>query len=67
MSEPDAAQWGDKDRIFMVTGEDENGDHHVFMTDDLQRAVAKYLAMKKTLSNVYGNSGFHELAPPLMN
>lgn len=57
----------EQERMFMISGEDENGDHHLFMTENLERAVAQYRVMKKTLRNVSGNDGFEELARPLID
>lgn len=57
----------DNDLVFVIGGEDEHGDQHMFMTSDIMRAVARYREMKRTLSNVRGNEGFEERARPLLD
>ena len=47
---------GDGDElVYMVTGEDENGDHHIFVTSDLRRAEARHEAALSQLTAVSAN------------
>ncbi|WP_342251378.1 hypothetical protein [Sphingomonas sp. OTU376] len=46
-----------EDRVYIVGGEDENGDQHLFATDDLGRAIAKYNELKGRLRKVQTNEG----------
>lgn len=46
------------ERVYMVEGQDENGDQHLFATDSRERAEAKLAEMRKTLKNVRGNLAF---------
>ena len=39
----------------MVTGIDENGDTHIFVSSDLQRAEARHREVKAELSDVKAN------------
>jgi len=57
----------DGELVFVIGGEDEHGDQHVFMTSDITRAVTRYREMERSLSNVRGNEGFEERARPLLN
>ncbi len=49
-------QHGDRDElVYMVTGEDENGDHLIFVTSDLRRAEARHAAALSELRAVRAN------------
>ena len=61
------ADENDGDLVFVIGGEDEHGDQHMFMTSDIARAVARYREMERSLSNVRGNEGFEERARPFMD
>lgn len=52
----------DGERIFMISGEDENGDQHVFMTESLERVRAKFSEWEATHRGLRGNDAFEELA-----
>ena len=41
--------------VYMVTGVDENGDTHIFVTADLSRAEAHYGNAKERLANAKAN------------
>lgn len=41
--------------VYMVTGVDENGDTHIFVTGDLQRAEARHQGLKAQLVSVKAN------------
>lgn len=43
------------DLVYMVTGVDDDGDTHIFVTHDLRRAEAKHDAMAATLKDVKAN------------
>ena len=43
------------DLVYMVTGEDENGDSTIFVTNDRQRAVDRYEAMLASFVAVKAN------------
>ena len=43
------------DLVFMVTGVDENGDTHIFVTSDLPRAEARHREVKAELTDVKAN------------
>ena len=43
------------DLVYMVTGVDENGDTHIFVTSDLQRAEARHSKVKAKLTDVKAN------------
>lgn len=45
------------ERLYMVGGEDELGDQHVFMTNDRERAIAAYKEMGSRFANVATNAG----------
>ena len=45
----------DDELVYMVTGEDENGDHHIFVTSDLRRAEARHEASFHLLKDVRAN------------
>lgn len=46
----------------MISGEDENGDQHVFMTESLERVRAKFSEWEATHRGLRGNDAFEELA-----
>ena len=47
---------GDREElVYMVTGEDENGDHHIFVTSDLRRAEARHEVALSELRAVRAN------------
>ena len=49
-------QHGDRDEIiYMVTGEDENGDHHIFVTSDRRRAEAGHEDALRQFQDVTAN------------
>ena len=43
------------DLVYMVTGVDENGDTHIFVTADLRRAEARYREAKEQLADLKAN------------
>lgn len=43
------------DRVYMVNAEDENGDHHVFVSMNRGRAEARYQVALKAFRNVKAN------------
>lgn len=59
------ASWDE--RTFMVGGEDENGDGHLFVTSSAERAIAEYRRMKGIFKNVRGNPGFEDDLRPLID
>jgi hypothetical protein len=48
------------ERTYMVGSEDENGDQHVFMSEDFERAIAALAAMQERYGNVMTNAGLKE-------
>jgi hypothetical protein len=46
-----------EDRAYLAGGEDENGDHHLFATDNLQRAIAAYRDFEARFGNARANDG----------
>lgn len=48
------------DRTYMVGSEDENGDQHVFMSENLKRAIAALAAMQERYGNVMTNAGLKD-------
>lgn len=52
--------------LFMIAGEDANGDQHMFMTTSLERAVERCRDMSATLRNLRGNDAFEEFARQLV-
>lgn len=46
-----------EDRVYIVGGEDGSGDQHLFASDDLGRAIAKYNELKVRLRRVQTNEG----------
>ena len=45
----------DDEVVYMVTGEDENGDHRIFVTSNLRRAEARHEAALRQFKNVRAN------------
>lgn len=45
----------DQDLVYMVAGDDERGDHHIFVSTDLDRAEAKRQTMLALFTNVKAN------------
>ena len=43
------------DLVYMVTGADENGDTHIFVTSDLPRAEARHREVKAQFTDVKAN------------
>ena len=43
------------DLVYMVTGVDENGDTHIFVTSDLRRAEARHREVQARLTEVKAN------------
>ena len=43
------------DLVYMVTGVDENGDTHIFVTSDLHRAETRHREVMERLTGVKGN------------
>lgn len=43
------------DLLYMVTGVDENGDTHIFVTNDLARAEAHHRGVMERLTEVKAN------------
>ena len=41
--------------VFMVSGDDEIGDHHIFVSSSRERAEARYQAMLTTHASVKAN------------
>ena len=41
----------------MVWAQDKNGDHHLFATNDLERAVTAFHGMKERYGNARPNNG----------
>lgn len=77
MGRPDAATsggcWVDKDtgtagpaldrHVFMIAGDDSDGDCHVVFTESAVRAIAHYKQMSRIYSDVRGNENFEILRP----
>lgn len=57
----------DDERIFMVGGEDANGDQHIFMTTSVERVIAEYRRNLPLYVNVRGNLGFEEDIRPTID
>jgi hypothetical protein len=51
---------------FMVGGEDENGDGHLFVTSSIERAIAEFERILPIYKNVRGNPGFEDIIRPLV-
>lgn len=60
---PDTSE-RDGERIYMISGEDENGDQHVFMTESLERVRAKYVEWETTHHGLRGNDAFAHFVRP---
>ena len=45
----------EEELVFMVAGDDENGDHHIFVTSDKARAEARHRVMLTGFTNVKAN------------
>lgn len=41
--------------VYMVTGVDENGDTHIFVTSDIRRAEARHSEVKASLTDIKAN------------
>ena len=41
--------------VYMVTGVDENGDTHIFVTSDLRRAEVRHLEVEARLTDIRAN------------
>lgn len=48
------------ERIYMVSADDEAGDHHVFMTNDRERALAAYQRLAQQHGAVMTNGAVAE-------
>lgn len=48
---------GEEERTYMVLGEDENGDYHLFATNSRDRAATAYADRQSWLRNVRANEG----------
>lgn len=48
------------ERIYMVGAEDEAGDHHVFMTNDRERALAAYRRLHQQYGAAMTNDALAE-------
>lgn len=46
-----------EDRVYLAGGEDENGDHHLFATDNLERAIAAYRDFEARFGRARANDG----------
>lgn len=55
------------ERVFMIAGEDEHGDQHMFVTSDAARAAAWFRDKETSLSNLHGNDGFETFVRPLLD
>lgn len=65
--------WVDKDtgsaapaldrHVFMIAGDDSDGDCHVVFTESAVRAIAHYKQMSRIYSDVRGNENFEILRP----
>jgi hypothetical protein len=51
-----------KDGMYMIAGEDENGDVHMIATDNLERARAAYEKVKTQFGEVITNCDFMSAA-----
>ena len=49
-----------EDRVYLTGGEDENGDHHLFATDNLARAIAAYRDFEARFGKARANDGLAE-------
>lgn len=49
-----------EERAFMIWSLDKSGDHHLFATDDLERATTAYHTMKERHGNALANEGLSE-------
>lgn len=56
----------DDEIIFMIGGEDADGDQHAVFTSSIERAIGHYDRMSATLANVRGNAGFEDRVRPLI-
>ena len=45
----------EQDLVFMVAGDDERGDHHIFVSTDKSRAEARHQVMLAEFTNVKAN------------
>lgn len=52
------------ERSYMVAGEDESGDQHLFITESRDRAISQFHEMTARLRNVRGNEAFELYARP---
>ena len=46
-----------EEQAFMVWAQDKNGDHHLFATNDLERAITAFHGMKERFGNALPNEG----------
>jgi hypothetical protein len=53
--------------IYMVAGQDEHGDQHMVMTEDLERVIAHFQRMADTLTELRGNEAFENIARPMID
>ena len=60
---------GDNERVIMLKVETAEGDGHIFVTGDAQRAIEQFeeWTAKFGADRVQGNEGFERLARPLMS
>ena len=49
--------------VFMIAGDDGDGDCHVVFTDSAVRAIAHYKRMSRIYTHVRGNENFEILRP----
>lgn len=56
-----------EDRVYIVGGEDDNGDQHLFATDDLGRAIAKHNELKGRLRKVQTNEALADATDAAAN
>jgi hypothetical protein len=46
-----------EDRVYLAGGEDKHGDHHLFATDNLERAIAAYRDFEARFGQARANDG----------
>lgn len=49
--------------VFMIAGDDSDGDCHVVFTESAVRAIANYKRMTRIFTDVRGNENFEILRP----
>lgn len=46
-----------EDRVYLAGGEDDNGDHHLFAIDNLDRAISAYRDFEARFGSARANDG----------